>query len=95
VAEAWSVNRDDPVTLSKLIDQTTDNEVLGHGPIAVHEDHWPPSPAHDVVDLNPVDVNKPARGPTGLLGLRCLEGLAGLPNSLAALPDHRSGYLGG
>lgn len=61
VAEAGPVEGDDAVARGQPLDQPADREVLGHGPVAVHQHDGPPAAAHDDVDGQAVDRHEPAR----------------------------------
>src|SRR5215207_8706163 len=100
MAEPGPVEGDDPVTLGKLIDEAADHEVLGHGPVAVDQNHGTALAPGDVVDPHAIHHDKPTRGATGLFSLQRLHGpdslpdsFAGLLNSFVPLPDSGAGDL--
>src|SRR3954469_7096499 len=88
VTESRPVEGDDPVAFRKLIDKAADHEVLGHGPVAMDQDHRTALAPRDVVDLHAVNLDKPARGPTGLLSLQRPHSLPGPPDSFGGLLNH-------
>jgi hypothetical protein len=85
MAEPGPVDRNDPVASGQLIEEAADHEILGHGPVAVQQDHRPSLASGDVVDPHSINLDKPARWATGLLGLQGLRRSCGSPDSLAAL----------
>src|SRR5215212_10718011 len=85
MAEAGPVDGDDPVAFRKLIDEAADHEVLGHGAVAMDQDHRTALALDDVVDPQTVHLDKPARGARGLLALLGSQRLPGLPDSFAGL----------
>ncbi len=67
MAEPGPVNSDDPVVLRELIDEAADHKILGHGPVAVDQDHGAALTPDNVVDPHAINLDKPARGTAGLL----------------------------
>ena len=100
MAEAGPVDGDDPVAFRKLIDEAADHEVLGHGPVAMDQNHGTALAPGDVVDPHAIHHDKAARGAAGLFSLQGLHGpgsppdsFVGLLNSFVPLPDSGSGDL--
>jgi len=89
VAEAGSVKGDDAIFLRKLIQEAADHEILSHGPVSVDQNHGTALPSRDIVDPHAVHLDKAAGRPwsAGLLGLKGLHHLPGLPDGLAGLLD--------
>ena len=77
----------------ELINEAADEEVLGHGAVAVDQDYVASLAACDVVDAQPIS-RRTALGIARLLVLERLYRLDGLPHSLAALSDRSARYLG-
>ena len=91
--KAGAINGDNAIALRKLVEQPAYDEVLGHRSVTVEQDHGSAFAARDVVDSKSVDLDEPAWGAAGPLGLDGPQRLCGLPGNLFTLPDGSSGRL--
>jgi hypothetical protein len=88
VAESRAVEHDDPVRLSRHIDQAAGLEILDHAAIAMEQDQWFAFATDNVVEANPIHLDElPGRRTVAL----SLSGKPVVDEGRDGEPNHTSG----